>query len=199
MRTIFRLLVVLVLAGAVFYGVVAALNPWALHIGGRSTPQLAWTGMGTLTAKDGRSYLLYVFLHPAPGASHLHLDGLRPNSGLGGSAELCTAPGKTELLKLSGTIYGGDQSTEGSLMNFRLLEWKVIDPAMTKGYFDLLGAWHGGELVMNRPDDESHSFASGLRIVGATATLHYADRDEFEDACRALKVVNNPVGESPTR
>ncbi len=193
MRTIFRLLVVLVLAGATFYAVVAALNPWALHIGGRSTPQLAWTGMGTLTTQGGRSYLLYVFLHPGTGASRLRMDGLRPNSGLSGTAELCTAPGKTELLKLTGTMYGGYQGTEGSLMSFRLFEWKVIDPTMTKGYFDLLGGWNGDELVMNRPDNESHSFASGLRIVGAAVTLHYAGRDEFEDACRALK--SAPAGQ----
>ena len=186
MRTIFKLLTVVVIGGGIFYAVVAALNPWALHIGGKPTPLLYWTGMGKLAAKDGRDYLLYVFLYPGTGASRLHREGLRPNSGLSGTAELCTAPGKTQLLKLSGTMYGGYRSTNGSLMEFRLLEWKVVDPQMRKGYFDLAGNWNGDELVMDRPNQQSRPFLSGVRIDAATVSLRYATHVDFVQACRAI-------------
>ena len=187
-RTIFKLVMVLVVGGAVFYGVVVALNPWALHIGGQPTPLLYWTGMGTLTAKDGKTYPLYVFFYPGGPASHLRLDGLRPNSGLRGTAELCSAPGTTELLKLSGTMYGGYRSTEGSLMGFRLLEWRKsfqINPQY-RGFFDLAGRWRGAELVMDRPGEQGIAFQSGMFIDHATVTLHAASRGEFEAACRAM-------------
>jgi len=186
MRTIVKLVVVLAIVAAVFYGAVVALDPWALHIGGRSTPLLYWTGMGTLTAKDGRTYPLYVYFHPDRGASRLHVDGLRPNSGLGGTAKICTAPGKTELLKLSGTMYGGYRSTDGSLMGFRLIEFRVINPTLSTGFFDLMGGWQGAELVLNRPNQQGHVFPSGLRVEAATVTLHYATRDDFA-ACQATK------------
>jgi hypothetical protein len=184
MRSILKLVVALVLGGAIFYALVVALNPWALHMGGVSTPLLYWTGTGTLLAKDGKSYPLYVYLHPGRSASHLHRDGLKPNAGLGGSAELCTAPGTTELLKLSGTMYGGYRTTEGSLMDFRLLEWKVVDPQMKKGYFDLAGYWHGGTLAMTLPNSQGRTFLTGVHIEGATVTLQAASHDAFATACR---------------
>jgi hypothetical protein len=43
-----RLLAVLVLGGALLYGVVALTCPWALHMGGRWTPLLYWSGSGKL-------------------------------------------------------------------------------------------------------------------------------------------------------
>src|ERR1700733_2264592 len=114
MRTLFKLGMVLFLLGAVFYAVVAVLDPWALHIGDRTTPLLSWHGDGTLVAKDGKTYLLYVYLHPGGHASRLRMNGLRSNSGVSGSAELCTAPGATQLLTLSGSMYGGHSGTDGS-------------------------------------------------------------------------------------
>jgi hypothetical protein len=190
-RTIPKLVATAVLCGAAVYAVVAALHPWALHIGGRSTPLLYWTGMGTLIARDGKSYPLYVFFYPGTSASRLHREGLRPDSGLKGTAELCKAPGTSQQLKLSGTMYGGYSSTEGSLMDFRLLEWKAFDPQVQRGYFDLAGHWHGGELTMDHPGEQGRTFLSGVHIEGATVTLHYATHGEFEAACRGI--VNKAV------
>jgi len=188
LKTIVKCILALVLGGAVFYGAVAALNPWALHIGGRSTPFLYWTGMGTLTAKDGKTYPLYVFIYPGGHASQLHMDGLRPSGGVKGTGELCTAPGKTQLLNLSGTIYGAYGSTEGSLMGFRLLGWRKsfqINP-QRRGFFDLSGRWRGPELVMDRPGEQGMAFESGMLIDHARVTLREASRGEFDAACRAI-------------
>ncbi len=51
----------ILIAGLAFmWVVIIALNPWALHIGQRSTPLLYWHGTGTVLSKDGKMYPLYV-------------------------------------------------------------------------------------------------------------------------------------------
>ena len=52
-----------------------------------------------------------------------------------------------------------------------------------RGYFDIAGVWQGGDLAMNRPDEQGIKFKSGLFIDHATVTLHWASYDEFEAAC----------------
>jgi len=52
-RSLVKLVLVAILCGAVFYAVVVALDPWALHLGGRSTPLLTWQGSGKLLTKSG--------------------------------------------------------------------------------------------------------------------------------------------------
>jgi hypothetical protein len=84
---------------------------------------------------------------------------------------------------LSGTIYGGWRSTEGSLIAFRLLEPKVIDVGQGQGFFDLVGKWHGPELVMNDRGSVGNRFRSGLKIEQASVTLHWGSYSEFKDVC----------------
>src|SRR5690348_6403243 len=55
-------LVLLVICGLAFaWALIVALNPWALHIGGRSTPLLYWQGSGTVLAKGGKTYPVYLY------------------------------------------------------------------------------------------------------------------------------------------
>jgi hypothetical protein len=179
--------VLLVLGTACSWLVVVLLNPWALNIGGRSTPLLYWHGIGTLATKDGTTYPLYVFVTPGKGASKLQKNGLRPVSGLGSTAEICTSAGTSQVLKLTGTMWGSRSNTDGDLVSLRVFEWKVIDPQNKKGYFDLIGAWHGSTLVLDQPDAETRAFTTGLRIDGPKVTLHWADRADFDAACRAME------------
>jgi hypothetical protein len=172
----------LILVGALLYGVVAGLNPWALHIGGRWTPLLMWQGSGKLRTKSGAEYPLYVNFYPSAHFSRLHREGLRPTGGLQGSAWLCTSRGVTQRLKLGGTIYGGWSSTEGSLMAFRLLEPKVIDVGQRQGYFDLAGKWRGPQLVMSA-DSVGSTLGSGVRIEQASVTLDWDTYPVFEAVC----------------
>ena len=181
-RTLAQLLAVLVLGGALLYGVVAVTEPWALHIGGRWTPLLYWSGSGMLVTKAGK-YLFYVYFFPSTQSSQLHLDGLRPTSGLQGKAWLCTAPGVTEYLTLSGTLYGGGRSTEDSLMYFRVLDPNVIDLGQRRGYFDLYGHWLGPQLVMNDRDHVSSTFRSGLKVEHASVALDWSAYSEFKAKC----------------
>jgi len=172
----------LALGVGVVYGVAALTSPWAFHIGGRSTPLLYWSGSGQLVTKT-RTYPLYLYFFPASHSSRLQLDGLRPTGGLQGSGSLCTAPGVILPLKLSGTIYGGWRSTEGSLMTFRLLDRKIFDVGQRQGYFDLYGRWQGQQLVMSDRGRYAGTFRSGLRIERACVTLDWASYADFKAAC----------------
>jgi hypothetical protein len=180
-----NMLMLVVLVLAVVYGVAAITSPWAFHIGGRSTPLLYWSGRGVLLTKGG-AYPLYVVLYPSSSMSRLRVDGLRPTGGLQGTAAICITPGKPESLKLSGTIFGGWRSTEGSLMSFRLLEWRIVDVGQRRGYFDLYGHWRGTELVMDDRGAYASAFRSGLRVEKASVTFNWSSYAEFERAC-ALK------------
>jgi len=182
---------VLYAAAAVLFvwAVTVALNPWALHIGGRSTPLLYWHGAGSVLSKDGKTYPLYVMFFPGRPrgmrGSHRH-EGKNVSASLSGTGWLCLAPGKTEKMKLSGTMYGGYASANHSLFYFRLLEWRKpfsINPPH-RGFFDLEGQFQGPDLVMNRPNEQGIPFQSGLFIDHAAVTLQWGSYEEFAAACR---------------
>ena len=184
-------MILLLVGGLVFvYLFTVALNPWALHIGGHSTPLLNWHGSGKVLTKGGKTYPLYVSFWPdRPGR---HNGGRREGKGwsadLTGTAWLCVAPGSMERMRLSGTMYGGYTSDADSLLDFRLLEWRApfsINPPH-RGFFDVAGSWHNGQLVMNRPNEQGIPFKSGLFIDNATVTLHWSSFQEFEAECAGL-------------
>ncbi|HEV2306678.1 MAG TPA: hypothetical protein VGR93_14260 [Candidatus Acidoferrales bacterium] len=169
-----------------FYAIIGITDPWAFHIGGRSTPFLTWQGYGQLHTKDGKSYPLYVSFFPSSHSSHLHLQGLRPVGGLQGRGWLCTSPGNSQFLDLSGTIYGKWRTTDGSLMDFRLLEHRIINTGGYWGFFDLRGRWQGPKLVMQERGDHGEvgsAFRSGLRIDYASVTLNYGTYSDFKNLC----------------
>jgi hypothetical protein len=178
-----KALIALVVGGALFYGVVVALEPWSMHIGGHWTPLLTWHGSGTLLVKSGAEYPLYISLFPSSHFSKLHMDGLRPTGGLQGSGWLCTARGVTESLELSGTIYGAWRSTDGSLMAFRLLERRVINVGQDRGFFDLIGRWSGPELVMDSRSTVGHPFRSGLKIEHPSVSFNWGSYSDFKAVC----------------
>jgi hypothetical protein len=172
---------------AVIYAVAAITSPWSFHIGGRWTPFLSWSGYGTLVTKNG-TYPLYISFYPSSHFSRLHLDGLRPTGGLQGNGWLCTAPGTIERLSLSGTIYNGWSTTEGSLMGFRLNERNAIDLGQHRGYFDLYGRWQGLQLVMDDRGGYSTTFRSGLRPEHASVTFDWGSYSDFKPMCASAKL-----------
>jgi hypothetical protein len=185
-----KLVVWAAVAAAFVWVVMVAMNPWALNIGGRSTPLLYWHGTGTVVAKDGRSYPLYLTFWP--GRPGRHNGGRREGKGwsadLDGTGWLCVAPGSAERMDVSGTMFGGYTSSTDSLFDFRLLEWRkpfVINP-QHRGFFDVAGNWHGAELVLDRPNEQGVPFKSGMIIDRAKVTLHWANRAEFDAACRGM-------------
>lgn len=178
-----KFFVLAVLGLALFYGAVAVTDPWALHIGGRSTPLLYWSGSGQLVAQHG-TYPLYIFFHPATDHSQLPLDGLRPTAGVKGDGWICTAPGVMQHVNLSGTMYGGWGSTDGSLMSFHLEEPLGVGLGeSTAGSFDLYGNWQGAELVMSDRESAGSRFRSGLSFEHASVTLNWGSRSHFKARC----------------
>jgi hypothetical protein len=172
------------------WALTLALNPWALRIGGRSTPLLYWHGTGTVVSKDGKAYPLYVSFWPGrPQGFHYGIgrrEGKTRSARLSGTGWLCIAPGTMQRLKIGGTMYGGYLSDAESLLAFRLLEWQrpFAINYQRRGYFDLAGTWHGPDLVLDRPDEQGSRFNTGPFIDHATGTLHWSTYDEFESACR---------------
>jgi hypothetical protein len=179
-----RLLLVPICGAAVLYAVIAVTGPWAFHIGGRFTPLLYWHGSGKLRNKGGSVYPLYVLFYPAkPSPAAEPREGLRATGDVQGSAALCIGPGVIQRLRLTGMIYGAWKTTEGSVMDFRLIEPKIFDAGQQQGFFDLAGRWHGGELALTHPEETGNQFRSGLRIQGATATLDWGSYADFEATC----------------
>ncbi|KAA6457225.1 hypothetical protein DYQ86_23115 [Acidobacteria bacterium AB60] len=184
--------VLFALAACLFMmAIIVALNPWALHIGGQTTPLLTWQGVGTVRAEDGRTYPLYLSFSPGrPAGMHLtsRREGKRKSADLDGRGWLCLAPGVTERLKLSGTMYGGYLNTDDSLFDFRLLEAKqlvTLSPRLG-GFFDLAGTFQGSALALTRPGEQGIRFDSGVFIHHATATLRPGSYEDFEAACRVM-------------
>lgn len=161
---------VLLLAGAVafVYVFTIVLDPWALHIGGRSTPLLYWHGTGSVIAKNGKSYPVYISFWP--GEPRRHSGGRREgklwSANISGNGWLCIAPGAVERMNMSATMYGGYSSTTDSLFSFRLLEWRkpFAINYQYRGFFDLAGMFQGPNLVLNRPNEQGVPFKSGLLI-----------------------------------
>jgi hypothetical protein len=189
-----KLVLWMCVALAFTWALMVLLNPWALHIGGRSTPLLYWHGAGTVVSKDGKSYPLYVYFFPGRPrgiSSSGRREGKGISADLDGGGWLCVAPGQTLRLNLSGTMYGGYSSMENSLFDFRLLEWRkpfAINPQF-RGFFDLAGMFHGSDLIMDRPNEQGIHFKSGLFIDDATAKLTWTDYDEFVAGCRNGKTI----------
>jgi hypothetical protein len=177
-------------AAALVWVVMVVLNPWAMEIGGRSTPLLYWHGTGTVVAKDGKNYPLYLTFWPGRPGRHGggRREGKRWSADLDGRGYLCVAPGSVERMNVSGTMYGAYMSSADNLFDFRLLEWRkafAINP-QHRGFFDVAGTWDGPELVLNRPNEQGIPFKSGILIDRATARLHWGSYEEFEAACRGM-------------
>lgn len=189
-------LILLAVGALIFvWAFTVALHPWALHIGGRSTPLLYWHGTGTVLAKSGRTYPLYLSFFPGrPGgiSGGGRREGKLISGRLTGTGWLCIAPGQVERMNLNGTMYGGFLSTAESLFEFRLLEWRspfAINP-LRRGFFDLGGRFRGPQLVMDSPREQGIPFNSKLFIDNATVTLSWASYQEFESVCRTSGTSN---------
>ena len=84
-------------------------------------------------------------------------------------------------------MYGGYTSSDNSLFDFRLLEWRkaIADQSAASRLLRRGGnvAWVGAGDGPS-PTSRGSPFQSGLLIDHATVTLHWAGYEEFEAACR---------------
>jgi hypothetical protein len=184
-------LVLILIAGLAFmYVVIVALNPWALHIGGRSTPLLYWHGMGSLKSKDGKTYPLYLSFWPGKPSGYStggRRGSKRKSADLKGSGWLCLAPGAIETMDISGEMYGGYTTDQDSVLDFRFLEKRKAFSTnyQNRGFFDVAGGWQRPLLVLDRPDEQGIKLNTGPFVDHATVTFHWAGYDEFVSSCNS--------------
>jgi len=185
-----RLVLYGIAAAAFLYILTIALNPWALHIGHRSTPLLWWHGTGSVASKEGKSYPLYISFWPGEPLKNSggRREGKIWSANLRGNAWLCTAPHQIRRLDLRGTMYGGYLSSDSSLFAFRLIDYTrpFTFRQPHRGFFDLAGNFHGDRLVLDRRDQQGIPFDESLFIDHAIADLQWSSYDSLVAVC------NNP-------
>jgi hypothetical protein len=176
--------------------VYVGLTPWALHIGGRSTPLEQWDGYGEVQASNGGKYLLFTHLRGGT-----HDDHGRKSCGpiggcdtLHGTAQLCTAYGVTHTFKLTGNVKAW-LSTDGARTRIDLTGGTPT--RLQSGWVVAFhGVWMGPALELESPDSsftEAFTPRGEIRRVTSTAdagtahvTLKYGTEAEFAAACRDL-------------
>lgn len=180
---------------AFFY---AGLTPWALHIGGRSTPGEQWDGFGQVQASNGGRYVLYTHLEGGLMSSIRNTSygggGLSGQDNLHGTAELCTESGAIHTFKLTGVVHSW-WTTDGAKTTIALTGGAPVK--LQSGWVvSWRGMWRGPVLELDDPDNsftEAFTPHGEIRRVTSTAdagtarvTLQYGSHDEFAAACRAL-------------
>jgi len=192
----------LVFMAIVLFFLYAGLTPWALHIGGRSTPGEQWDGFGQVAASNGGRYVLFVHLQGGlmgqtqhtshGGGGHGHSDNLH------GSAELCTESGAIHTFKLTGVVDGW-WTTDGAPTKIGLTGGSPVK--LQSGWVvSWHGIWHGPALELHDPDNsftEAFTPRGDIRRVTSTAdagtarvVLIFGSHDDFAAACRALQQSN---------
>jgi hypothetical protein len=175
------------------------LTPWALHVGGRSTPLGQWSGFGTVEASNGGKYVLFVDFYSgtlASPSSRRSGGGLGHRDSLKGTGVLCTESGATHTFNLGGRVDAWS-TTDGAKTSISLTHGT---PERLPSGWDVAfhGVWHGPALELASPDNsftEVFTPKGAIRHVTSTAdagtarvTLQYGTRDEFDAACGALRV-----------
>jgi hypothetical protein len=186
------LLVILAVLAAAAY---ALLSPFALHIGGRSTLDRTWHGVGAVTATNGGRYAVYVSFRAdvehsdSPGSPyHCSQPGC---DAIHGEGKLCTLSGTTYPLEVEGEVYAW-WSTDGALTHVRL-SVPNSNGSTIVALFE--GRWRGQDL----PLTDSTEFTVALTREGeiraarstvddgvARTTLRYGGEGDFAAACHAL-------------
>jgi hypothetical protein len=190
--------VVLLLIFAVVLSITyAVLNPWALHIGGRSTPGRQWDGFGEVTATNGGRYVLFTHLEGGLDVGERQgrgSSGHARRDNLHGTAELCTLSGATHTFKLNGVVDSW-WSTDGARTSIALRHGAPV--RLPAGWdVALHGAWRGPALELTSPDNsftqvftprgEIRHVTSTADAGSARVVLQYGSHDDFAAACRAL-------------
>jgi hypothetical protein len=185
----------LLLTVVALFVVYAGLTPWALHIGGQSTPLREWNGYGQVVASNGGTYLLYTHLEAGVRGRPGHSPHTGPRDTLHGTGQLCTRSGATHTFKLTGSVHAW-WSTDGGPTRVSLTGGAPTQ--LPEGWVVALhGIWKGPALELTSPDNsftEVFTPRGEIRHATSTAdagtarvTLRFGSEAEFAAACRALQ------------
>jgi hypothetical protein len=185
----------LLIAGLALVAVYVVPTPWALHIGGQSTPLESWSGYGAVQASNGGQYVLFIqFRGGIVGRRGRPSCSGRGCTNMFGTAKLCTESGKTHTFTLDGEVHGW-WTTDGSRTTIDLT--RGTPEPLPKGWVVALhGVWDGPALSLESPDNsftEVFTPAGAIRHVTSTAdrgtartTLRFGSEAAFASVCRSL-------------
>ncbi|HKV93105.1 MAG TPA: hypothetical protein VJW20_11215 [Candidatus Angelobacter sp.] len=195
-----RLVLLLLLVGAVMAGVTYLLSPWAYYMGGRFHLFPAWQGWGRLHSNSaGGDYAIYIYFTPRSS----RFSGLRHVSG---RALLCTPRGERFSLDLGGDFSKPDGGLRGHDLNgksasfymFNRTAAHIFNGASPRPELKLKGHWQNPDLVLNDDSSIQRSFDHNANLYPEHAnrpykgeispvTLHEGSKSDFEAACAAVK------------
>lgn len=139
-----RLVVVFALCGAGVLVTVAVLAPWAYYLGGTFHFLPYWQGWGTMKAKSGGEYVVFMSMQPGSptrlGSAYLNGDGY-----------ICTPRHERIRLKMN-ALMGRNlgRNTEGQAISVHMYNRalsRVVNP-VSRPSIDLRGHWSGNSIQM---------------------------------------------------
>jgi hypothetical protein len=187
-----KLVVLLVLLGIGYLGVVAAFDPWAYYLGGTFHVLPYWQGWGTMSARTGGEYAVFISMQAG---SPTRLG----SAYLSGNGYVCTPRHERIRLKMN-ALMGRNlgRNTEGEAitvhMYYRPLSG-MINPS-TRPSIDFHGRWSGNSLVMTDGGSIYREFlpdgsVNRGRLPAARdtipVTINGGSMSAFDAACGAMR------------
>ncbi len=191
-----RILAFVVLGAVAVLLIYAVFAPWAFFLGGSFHPLAYWQGWGRLHSTAGADYAVFIRMWPTPGSRNGYLS-------VTGTADLCTPRGERFSLRLGGGFpdkhaWRLDSDQRPMHLHMYTRPWYGSFTTERRPRFDLHGAWHNPDLVMDDRGTLSTAFLPDGAVylgpprhqpaarVSSTVTLRAGSHSEFDDACRAL-------------
>jgi hypothetical protein len=191
-----RNLFIVAIGIALIFVINAAFTPWGFFMGGRFHLLPRWQGWGRMHSNTaGGDYVLYLSISPKTGRGL----GL---SNVAGNGLLCTPRGEKFSLSMSGDF---DKSigidTDGKIASFYLYSRSQANRVSAKARpgLELRGRWVNPDLMLDDHGSIANNFESDARLFPSNlpghpamgevvaVTLHEGRKNEFEDACAAVK------------
>jgi hypothetical protein len=195
-----RLVLVLIVVGAVMAGATYLFSPWAFYMGGPFHWLPWWSGVGRMHSDSGGGdYAIYVWFWPDHGK-------FRQLAYVQGRAMVCTPRGERFNLTLGGDFVKPDgvwrlrdlNGTKVSLYMFNRTAKHIFGGASPRPELKLQGRWQNPDLVLD--DDSSiqrnfdHNASLRTSLTGvpykgevSTVTLREGGKNDFDAACAAVK------------
>jgi hypothetical protein len=195
-----RLVLVLLVVGAVMAGATYLFAPWAYYMGGRFHWFPMWQGVGRLHSNSGGGdYAIYVWFWPDHGK-------FRQLAYVQGRAMVCTPRGEKFNLNLGGDFAKPDggwrvrdlNGTRVSLYMFNRTAAHIFGGATPRPDLKLRGHWQNPDLVLDDDSSIQRNFDHNATLYTdvknipykgeiSPVTLREGGKSEFEAACAAVK------------
>lgn len=200
MGCITRMLLLLLIVGAVMAGATSLFAPWAYYMGGRFHWFPSWQGVGRLHSNSGGGdYAFYVWFWPDHGK-------FRQLAYVQGRAMVCTPRGERFNLKLGGDFSKPDGGWRGRDLNgktasfymFNRTARHILAGGNARPELELRGHWQNPDLVLDDHSSIQRNFDHDARLRGSVTgvpylgevsavTLREGGKSDFEAACAAVK------------